>query len=143
MNKIAIKEINKSVQIEGTKRKYRTDCVKDYIGKDNYVQFISLNATGTLLLGVDDEGLMKKMPTNFFIHTSHPCYPIQVVVGTAVFLRVKPVDEYAESIWDLELEDITNEDLDAIEKMLDDQMQEQLKGNFKDYEGGGITVVKL
>ena len=40
--KIAIKEVGKDLRIVETDKKYRTECAKEYTGKDHYVDFVQL-----------------------------------------------------------------------------------------------------
>lgn len=130
--RIAVKEPGKELQIVETNEKYRSDCVKKIIGEDNYPEFIRLNTDGTMSLGVDDTGLMKNLPDNFYIKMNNPFFPIQRLVGTVVFVRTKYVNVYKERAWDYEVEDLLDKDIEFIKKdILNKELQEYLKMKYQ------------
>lgn len=57
-----------------------------------------------LTLYVDDDGLPKDLAPNFLIHTNNYIYPVQMIVGVAVFARGKIIDD------DVVYEDLTPKD---------------------------------
>lgn len=75
--KIAVKEVGKELQIVETSQKYRTDCAKEYTGKEDRAEYVKLNNNGTLVIAVNENGLLHEMPTNFLLATTNPKYPIQ------------------------------------------------------------------
>ena len=131
MAKIAVKEVGKPLQTVDSTKKYRTNSAKEYIGKDNLVQFVRLNNNDTLFIGVDEDGLLKELPVNFLLSTSNPYFPIQKIVGAVVFVRTKPISGYF-SIEDYEIEDLTEEDIGIIEELLSDKVQKTLSLHFFD-----------
>ena len=58
-----------------------------------------------LTMYVDDNGLLKELPLNFYLETDNYYYPVQAIVGTACFARGKIVDD-----------DVVYEDLTEIDK---------------------------
>lgn len=143
--KIAIKEVGKDLVIEECNEKYRTDTVRRYIGKECTTEYVFLTDDGTLFMGVDEDGLSKELETNFYILTKNPYFPIQKIVGTVVFGRVVPPKPYTE-IWDYEMTDLTDNDLNIINRLLDDNLQNKLKKDFQrigDYGKGFPVFVPL
>lgn len=124
--RIAVKEVGKPLRIVETDKKYRSECCQDFVDND-IVQFVYLNDNRTFAFGIDEDGLMKQLPLNFLISTNHPYQPIQFIVGTAVFVRVKYVNPYEEEIWDFEVEDLLDEDLEEIKELLSEERQMFLK----------------
>lgn len=139
--KIAIKEVGKKLQVIETNIKYRYECCKQFTGKSDPVEFIKLNKDGTFSLGVNENGLPLELPVNFLIGTNNPYYPIQKIVGTVVFVRCKYVDVLKKEIWDYEVEDLTEEDINYIEEMLNEKYQKELEKRFEDY-GKGCFIWK-
>lgn len=141
--KIAVKEVTKDLVIEETEVKYVTDCVRKYIGKENYPQRVRLysDTQGDLSLCVDDEGLLKDLPINFLLPMPHTPWPIQKMVGNVVFVRTKPVDPFRE-IYDFEITDLTAKDILYIKFLLQKEMQDKLHSNFKDY-GKGQAIIHV
>ena len=132
--KIAVKEVGKPLSIIETDEIYRTDCGKSVIGPKTTIQFIWLDTAtpNTLSMAIDEDGLSKNLPQNFLIFTSSSSHPIQKIVGTAVFIKTKRAS-FFEPIEDLEVEDLTNEDIEHINTMLSEQTQNKLQSLFKDY----------
>ena len=139
---IAIKEVGEPLRFEYTDKKYRTECVQEYIGKENYTEFVSLSSDRLFSLGVDEEGLPKELPVNFFIATHSKHFPIQKMVGTVVFTRVKPVDGLQE-IWDYELDDLRIDDAISLLSILDNGYQKYLESTFNDYGKGHVVLEKI
>lgn len=129
--RIAIKEVGKELQIVETSQIYRTDCVKEFIGAANYPEFVRLNDNATLNLGVHECGLMLNLPVNFYLACNNPFFPVQTMVGTAVFVRTKWVNVLEEEIWDYEVEDLTDEDILIINDLLDKSTQLMLEDQYR------------
>lgn len=134
--KIAVKEVGKELQIVETSQKYRTGCAKEYTGKEDRAEYVKLNNNGTLVIAVNENGLLHEMPTNFLLATTNPKYPIQKIVGTVAFIRTKYVNPWATEI---EVEDLTFEDIQLITDILSDEHQSYLQENFTDYGLGDAT----
>lgn len=125
--KIAIKEPGKALLFLETNEKYQRNCVKKQLGENRYPEFVPLNKNGTLSVGVTDDGLLRKLPLNFYISCSNPYFPIQKMVGTVVFTKIKPIEQKAEEIYDYEVTDLTDEDILIIETLLSDEKQKELE----------------
>lgn len=138
--KIAVKRVGMPLEIIESNHIYRTDCAKEIIKDCDGVDFVRLNNDGTLSLAADDIGLVKELKTNFLLKTNNKHFPIQKMVGTIVFIRCKYVDIYKESIWDYELEDITNDDIEYINNIISDETQAKLRSEFIDYKKGTMIL---
>ena len=136
--KIAIKKVNKPIEIIETTKKYRGDCVKEYI--NNTADYVHLNSF--LSVAVDEEGLPKELPTNFLIKTKNTHFPIQKMVGTAVFTRIKPITGEGE-IWDYEIDELKDDDIKMIEILTNEKYQEKLKESFNDYGKGYLVITPI
>lgn len=139
--RVAVKLVGEPLKIVATHKKYRGDCVKEYIGKDEYIEYLRLSEDGTLSLAANENGLPMELPANFLLSTTSPYFPIQVMVGTIVFVRTKYVNVWEKEIWDYEVEDLTDEDIKCIENILAPERQAELKKRFVDY-GTGYAVVE-
>lgn len=137
--KIAVKEVGRKLQIIECNEKYRINGVRQFTGKENNVDIVRLSNDGCLTLGVNGEGLWNKLPTNFLLEMMNPIYPIQKIVGTVVFTRVKHVNPYAEDVGDFELVDLTDCDIQLIQHILDEDKQKELQQHFDDYGKSGIV----
>lgn len=138
--RIAIKEVGKDLKIIDDSTVYRSECVCKHIKTDK-AEFVRLgDIKGLFTLAVDENGLPKDLPTNFLIETNSEYWPIQKMVGTVVFTRIKEVDYYGE-IYDYEVDDLTDEDIEYINRMIGAAEQERLQIKFSDYSYGSITPV--
>lgn len=136
--RIAIKEPNKPLQIVMVEEGYRTETVKKYI--DGYVQFVGLDGEKRLLtMGVDEDGLAKELPTNFYLATNN--FPSEKIVGVAVFTRHKYVNVFMENIYDYTLEDLTDLDIKSIERMLGEEYQREVEQIYKDNGGNTFRFI--
>lgn len=136
--RIAIKEPNKPLQIVMVEEGYRTETVKKYI--DGYVQFVGLDGEKRLLtMGVDEDGLAKELPTNFYLATNN--FPSEKIVGVAVFTRHKYVNVFMEDIYDYTLEDLTDLDIKSIERMLGEEYQREVEQIYKDNGGNTFRFI--
>lgn len=138
--RIAVKEVGGELQILECDEKYRTECVNKFIERGHGVDFVKLSEDGLLSLGVDAEGLMRELPVNFLLAMYNPMYPIQKMVGRVVFTRIKYVNPCLEEIWDYEIEDLRDEDIETIKQVLGEEYQNRLKEQFTDYGKGGIFI---
>lgn len=120
--KIMVKEVGKPLAIVDCDERYFTDCVQKYIGKTR-VEKVYLNGAD-FIMGVDENGYMKNLPVNFYLKTKSVTYPIQGIAGTVVFVRCKPCNFCEEEIRDLEVSDITDEDIRIVKNYLDEDYQD-------------------
>ena len=128
--KIAVKEVGKDLKIIEVQERYRDECVRKYTGEKEFAEYVRLNENGTLCMGVNEDGNCLGLPHNFLLDTKSPYFPVQKIVGTAVFVRHKYVDILKEEIWDFEIEDLESDDLKLIQKILDAKYQDELKGKL-------------
>lgn len=136
--RIAIKEPNKPLQIVMVEEGYRSETVKKYI--DGYVQFVGLDGGKKLLtMGVDEDGLSKELPTNFYLATNN--FPSERIVGVAVFTRHKYVNVFMEEIYDYTLEDLTDLDIKSIERMLGEEYQREVEQIYKNNGGNTFRFI--
>lgn len=119
---------------------YRGDCGKLINPNENVaIEMVWVNEERTLALLVDEDGLPKQLPINFFVEiSSNPFHPVQAIVGTVLFVRFKKVDPCAEEIWDYELEDITEADKSTVKKLLNPELLDTLFRRYKNGESGFI-----
>lgn len=137
--KIGIKRVGQPFEIIETNEKYRSDCARKLIGC-KYDEGVWLDSVRTFSLMVDEEGLRKELPTNFLMAMTNPYFPIQKMVGDVVFVRTKPVQSFYEEIWDYEIEDLTQMDVEIIRRILDSDLQKRLNEQFEDYDKGSVVV---
>lgn len=141
--KIAVKAVGEPLKIVETQEIYRTDCVREYVGKDQHIEYVKLSGDDTFSLGVNENGLPMELPVNFLLATKNKYFPVQKMVGTAVFVRTKYADVYKEEIWDYEVEDLTPADIKYIERLLSSAVQRDLERKFNDYGKGYSVFVKV
>ena len=134
--RIVVKEPKEDIKIIETTKQYRTECVKEIIGEKYYLEYITVTADEEhmLSLAVIEDGLMRELPPNILISTTSPIFPIQILVGPVVFVKTKYENAYIKDIWDFEVEDITDEDLELIKQMTDFKTQEVLFEAFKELQ---------
>lgn len=126
--KIAVKEVGKDLKIIESQKKYRIDCVKEHIGEKLFPAFISLNNNKTLTIGVCEDGLLRKLPLNFYVPVNNnPFFPIEKTVGTAVFTRIKMLTGEEGEIYDYEVTNLTDEDILLIKELLMEETQNRLE----------------
>lgn len=137
MNRIIIKKPDMPFEVIETGNTYSGECGKLIdVNEGITVQRVYLSKDMTFTMFVDEDGLSKELPLNFFLSVNNPFHPVQAIVGTVVIVRTKYVDIYAEEIWDFEVEDITDDDIKMVEKMLDPTYQNKLM--FEYSRGGGM-----
>ena len=120
--KIIVKEVGKPLEVVDCDERYFTDCVQKYIGKTR-VEKVYLNGAD-FIMGVDENGYMIELPVNFYLKTKSISYPIQGIAGTVVFVRCKPCNFLEEEVWDLEVSNVTVEDIHIVKNYLDEDYQD-------------------
>lgn len=108
--------------------KYLLDYSKKFLGKDTSIEYVFMNDDLTFVMTVDEDGHLKELPFNFFISTTSPFYPVQIIVGDVLFFRIKK-HKYGEE--DYEVEDITNEETELLDEILSPEMQKKLYIAYK------------
>lgn len=134
-HKVAVKYPGKPLEIVEIESQYRTD-VKSLITKDDdtILQFVIMKQTGdrVFCFACDEEGLYKDLPLNFEMLTqSGNTSFLSRVVGTVVFLVYELEDVYNQEIYDFEIRDITDKDIELAEHLLNEKTQKQAKALAK------------
>lgn len=101
--------------------RYFTDFAKKYLGENVTVERVHLSNNQTLFMAVDEDGIQKRLPLNFFMEMSNPFYPIQAIVGKAIVIRVNKVDWNKGEIYDFEVTNVTEEDIVKVNRLLDEE----------------------
>lgn len=128
--KILLKKLGCPLKVVETDKKYFGECVRSFLGEDITVERVYIDGF-EFIMGVDEDGLPKRLPVNFLMPFNNPMYPVQYIVGDVVFIRNKPSDPYNEEIWDFEVTDILDKDKEWVEKMLDPSLQVKLYAKMK------------
>lgn len=134
--KVLLKKVGCPLEVVDTDKKYFGDCVRSFLGKDVTVERVYMGKSFgganrfEFIMGVDEDGLPKQLPFNFFLPFENPFFPIQTMVGTVVFVRCKPCDPYEKEIWDYEVTDIKDSDKEKIEKILSPMVQHKMAIDF-------------
>ena len=129
-----------SVKVEAT---YLSDVGEALLGRKVTIERIPMNSEKTVWILIDEDGLGKDLPLNFLIPTISPYFPIQKIVGTAVFVCSKYSDIFAEEIYDYEVCDLSNQLERIAHLILSDDIQQSLSKNFTDYGKDAIIVQPL
>ena len=130
--KVMVKKVGCPLEVVETNEKYFGDCVRSFLGESITVERVYMGGENPFefIMGVDEDGLPKQLPLNFLMEMNNPHYPVQLIVGTVVFVRCKPCNPYEEEIWDYEVADITDSDKEKVEKWLDREYQSRLMVAF-------------
>lgn len=115
--KIGIKRPTKQLEIIETTKKYRGELMPLIIKGDsvfNRMEPVYLSQDRLLMMLADEAGHPKGLPHNFMLKTTNPYFPVQEIVGSVLFVRIKQPD-YTEEIWDYEIDELTDEDIKLIQ----------------------------
>lgn len=126
--KVIVKKPNEPAEFVDVEFKYRGECASLISNEGITTEFVGI-ADGFAMM-VDEDGLPKQLPFNFFINTNSLFFPVQVIVGTVVFCRFQWEDAWQKELWDYELRDATEDDMAAVERMMDGRLQEDLKWRY-------------
>lgn len=141
--RILKKEPGKEPEIIEVDARYLCDLVKPFFGEGVTMERVALNHERTLWMLVDEDGLYKNLPLNFLMSSGSPHFPIQKIVGTALFVESNYADIWSEEIYDYEINDLGVDYQKVICTMFSDEMQKSLKEQFKDYGRGYIIFEKM
>lgn len=127
---VAIKDVGKDIEFkEIGDVKYRSDVFKEVI-KDAYLESVTIydnpQEASFLAMLVDEDGLLKELPTNFYLELDNPLFPIQKIVGKVMFVRVKKLS-LLEETYDYEVIDLTEGDKIRLAFIFGDNYQSKLK----------------
>lgn len=125
---IIVKEVGKEYCTVDTNERYRMNACKPYI--EGYIEFVRI--TDTLYMAVDEDGLMKSLPLNFYVEFNSHMNPIQPIVGNVVFVNTKPLTKnpYKEEIEDLEVEEMGEKELEIIKLITSDDYKKLCKERY-------------
>ena len=131
MTKMLLKLPDQPLQVIETSEKYFMNATQPYIGNGNLIQYLYQDGT-EFNLAVDEEGLLKRLPLNFFtkLVTQKGEY-IQPLVGPVVFARCKPINPRKQEIWDFELTDVTEEDYKKVALSLTYECQKAMAQHYR------------
>lgn len=104
---------------------------------------VALNRNRTFWMLVDEDGLSKRLPRNFLLSTENGYFPVQKIVGTAVFVKSKFADIFNDLIYDYEVDDLDESYQQAIRSILSDDVQQMLDKKFEDYGSGFTFITKI
>ena len=131
--KIAIKRVDESLMFSEFDGVYRSDAAQCFLDKYTDRRAIWLDADRCLAFICDAAGLCRNLPLNFFLEVPTSPWPVQAIVGDVIFVRTKPVNIWEQEIYDYEVEDITEADIQYITKLLSWETQRRL---FTEYRNG-------
>ena len=132
--KIIKKSVGEPLKIVDTDKQYLMDCAREHFEKGVTLERVYLDGFQFILV-VDEDGLCKQLPLNFFMDCAGSAFPVQAIVGDVLFVRTKPCNPYEEELWDFEVTDVTDEDIERIQKSLDAEFQYQLYLKFRGMYG--------
>lgn len=142
VHQLLVKEPGQPAEIRTTDALYLCDLKGLFPGGSGItMERVPLNREHTLWMLVDEDGLAKDLPLNFLMPMDNAYFPIQKIVGTAVFVRTKFADVWREEIYDYEVGNLPEHQIEQIQKIFSDEVQTQLRSNFIDC-GKGLLVVE-
>lgn len=142
VHQLLVKEPGQPAEIRTTDALYLCDLKGLFPGGSGItMERVRLNREHTLWMLVDEDGLAKDLPLNFLMPMDNAYFPIQKIVGTAVFVRTKFADVWREEIYDYEVGNLPEHQIEQIQKIFSDEVQTQLRSNFIDC-GKGLLVVE-
>ena len=127
--KVIVKKVGNSPEIVDVDFRYRGECAALLDGDGITAEYVTV-IDRELSMMVDEEGLIKGLPLNFFVEMNNPFYPVQAIVGTVVFCRFRWENPWEKELWDFELLDVTEGDLQVVEQMLNREDQVALKARY-------------
>ena len=124
--KVALKKAGEQLALQEVALLYRTDAVAAILGRSIEQRAVWLDSNRTLAFICDDLAAMIHKPINFYIEVPNPFSPVQIITGDVVFIRSKPCDPSTEEIWDYEVVDLLDSDIQLLNNLLDDGTQVSL-----------------
>lgn len=135
---IAIKKIDEPMQLANVSCKYLCELKQLFLNngcaQTVTLQYVPMNKN--IMLVVDEAGYLKNLSHNFFIESSNKDFPIQTIIGTAIFARVKPLPCCGE-IYDYEIDSLSDKDNALIAQILSIDNQNYLSKRFNEIFGEG------
>lgn len=127
--KVLQKRVGEPLKVVETAERYFMPCAKSFFEDGVWTERVYIQGYEFIMV-VDEEGLRKRLPVNFFMGFKNPLFPVQIIVGDVVFIRNKKID-YEGEIDDWEVADITEDDIAAINNLLDSKRQITLSRLYK------------
>lgn len=134
--KMILKRVGKLPQIVETKKRYRTDAVREFLPDADTQGRVYLETGMTFTMIVDEDGIAKNLPLNFLMEMASAVYPVQLIVGDVVFVRTKYANAYDGGLWDYEVEDVTMADMKKVMSYLDGDLQRKLIKKYMEWSEG-------
>ena len=79
---------------------------------------------------VDEDGHPKRLPFNFYIPVNSMDFPVQMIVGVAVFAKFKPFNPYEDN-YDYQIGSLSDTEIKLINEFLNDGNQAIFEREFK------------
>ncbi|MCD8295052.1 MAG: hypothetical protein LUE27_07420 [Clostridia bacterium] len=124
--KVILKRVNEPMQVVDAKHTGLYNIRSQFFDPD--VQFDRVIMSQNFCMYADEAGIGKDLPINFYIPTNSPYWPVQAIHGDVVFIRLHPTDMFG----DPDVDDVTPEDLDLIDRLLDPAEQKYLQEKMTD-----------
>ena len=128
--KLLRKCVGKPVEVVETAEKYFMDCVRRFFGKNVFTGRVYLEGMEFIMV-VDEEAPLKRLPVNFYMAFNEGSASVQQIWGDVLFVRNKYADIWGKEIWDFEVLDVTDRDIEGIEALCDPVIQHKLKEMFE------------
>lgn len=128
--KLLRKCVGKPVEVVETSEKYFMDCVKQFFGKEVFTGRVYLEGMEFIMV-VDEDAPLKRLPLNFYMAFNDGGVSVQQIWGDVLFVRNKYADIWGKEIWDFEILDVTERDVEGVEALCGPVMQNSLKAIFK------------
>ena len=135
--KVIVKKAGKPAEIVDIDCKYRNELRKLISDEDIIPEYVEI-VPQQLGMVVDEDGLPKSLPFNFYLATNNPYFPVQEIVGTVVFFRYKWENPFEKEIYDFEVLDVTEKDIELVEDIVDFEDGDEDSPEKKD--GGGEII---
>lgn len=127
--KVIVKRAGEPAEIVEVDCKYRNEVAR-LISDDKITNEYVHIKVNELAMVVDEDGIAKQLPLNFFLETTNPYYPVQAIVGTVVFCRYQWENPWEKELWDYELRDITEDDVATVNKLFSVDRQMRLRKEY-------------
>ena len=141
--RILKKEPGKEIEPLMVEATYLCDVGREIFGSEVYVEQVAMNKEHTMWILIDEDGLSKNLPLNFLLPTVSEHFPIQKIVGTAVFVSSKYCDIFAQKIYDYEVCDLAPQLERTARSIVSDCIQKSLSECFIDYGNNGLFIQPL
>ncbi len=125
--RILVKEPGKPTEIKETNEKYMADSGRPFIPDGDIRHFILYD---TVCFLYDDEACFKDLETNFILFNPRLAIPVQEIRGTVVGCKLKPVNPL-EEIWDYEITDLSDEDIENVTEIFSIEDAEKLEAYIR------------